>query len=203
MRTSRILLLAGLMCLSMPLAAAADQTGLVLRYGVGYVFPSGDAEVDFLGSPATFEYESRIAFSLGCEYKFSSWFGLDSTLLYSNTDVDVEGRGLDEGGEGMFMPLFLGVNFHLTPNKKADFFVGPMAAYVIYDNVEFDDVVENIRSGFGYGANIGVGLPLIEDAWVFDAEVKYVATKAKSDEPDGSDVDVNPWIIQLSAGYRF
>src|SRR5262245_8241342 len=167
MRASRIVLLAGMICLSVPVAQAADQTGFVLRYGVGYVDPTGDLDVSFLGDPATIEYESQIGYFLSGEYKFSSVFGLESTVLFSNPNVRIEGDDVRERGDGIILPILLGPSFHVTANKPVDFYFSVFGAYVIYDNIDFDSFTEDINSDFGYGGGIAITVPF-EEAWCFD-----------------------------------
>lgn len=201
MRASRSAILVGLMCLSMQAATAAAQNGFILRYGVGYVNPTGEEDATLLGDSATLEYDSRVGFFLNGEYKFTSVIGIETTVLFSNPDISFESDNVNEDGDGVIAPIMVGPTFHFTPDRKVDFYVSPFAAYVIYDNINFDNLTVDIDSDLGYGGSLAITVP-IEESWTFDAAVRYVVTKA---EPEDSDfeLDVDPWIFQIGAGYRF
>jgi hypothetical protein len=173
---------------------------------------------------ATIEPQSGTGLALEYEYRWSELIGLDFALWSAEHDVDVRLRGtltiideltgevlvnepIDETGDGgdlTVSPLIGGVNFHLTNGSRVDFYVGPFVAYVTYGDLEDGSDSFGVDSDFGYGAVVGIDIPIGSGRWAFSSSARYMETEAGADESAGADgIDVNPVIVQLAAAYRF
>jgi len=173
----------------------------------------------------TVEPQDAIGLTVGYEYRWSELLGLDFTLLTATSDVDGRLRGtfwindsntgeliatgpLDETeeiGEVDFTPLMAGVNFHLTPKAKVDFYVAPVLAYVFYGDLDLLGQRVSLDDDFAYGAAMGVDVPAGNGRWFFSGALRYLSSEAQPDEPGfaGESLDVSPFLIQVAAGYRF
>jgi len=173
----------------------------------------------------TLEPQEAAAPTIDFEYRLSDRIGVDVTLLRANSDVDGRLRGtywindsttgllIDTGpleatedfGDVTFSPLTLGANFHLTPESKLDFYVAPVIGYVLYDNLDLSGETLRLKDDFAWGATAGLDVPIGKGRWLFNGALRYLATEAEVDEAGagGESLDVNPFAIQIAAGYRF
>ncbi len=144
---------------------------------------------------------------------------------------EAEGTGdyediIKYSGDMTMMPITVGVNFHVMQKEKVDLYVGPFLGYVTYGDIKLDKITHNItvtgldpdpitatysesvsekvkvKSDFGFGAVVGMDVPFGNN-WMFNAALKYFQTKAKTDETNPVEIDMNPWVIQIGVGYQF
>jgi outer membrane protein W len=103
------------------------------------------------------------------------------------------------------MPLLAGVNFHLLQQSRVDLYVGPTIGYVLYGDFGVEDESLSIDDDFTWGATVGVDVPFGTKGWMFTGALRYLDTEASPEEmgPGDAALDVSPWIVQVSAGYRF
>jgi outer membrane protein len=108
-------------------------------------------------------------------------------------------------------PVYAALNVHLTPDSRADLYVGPLLAYVVYSS--FDLVVDPwfltegfvTENDFGIGINVGLDVRLGEGGWLLSAAFKYLDTTLVASPPDESvgRTDIDPMIFSIGVGYRF
>ncbi|MBP7148678.1 MAG: outer membrane beta-barrel protein [Acidobacteria bacterium] len=194
-------ILAALVVLVAVGAAAAQDMSNIVRGHVVYVEPTGDANVDGI------KLEADSATGLGVSYErlLSGNMGLEFGIFSTDNDVEGSLRGDTRTiGEFSITPLTVGLNFHVAKSDSFDFYVGPVIAYVMYDDVDtrrgFGSNI-GVDDDFGFGAVAGIELPGSGN-WAFSAQLKYLATSAEASDED-FELDVNPWVIQAGAAYRF
>jgi outer membrane protein W len=185
----------------------------------------GDGTMLSFDGKLTLEPQDSGAVTVGYEYRMNELLGFDFVLLNAKSDVDGRLRGtfwindsntgelidtgpLDETegvGDVTFTPLTVGVNFHLTPRSKLDFFVAPVVGYVLYGDLDLSGEKIAMEDDFAYGATVGFDIPLGGDHWVFNGALRYLSTETKPDEPgfEGESLDVSPVVLQVAVGYRF
>ena len=106
--------------------------------------------------------------------------------------------------------MYAALNVHLTPDSRADLYVGPMVAYVVYSSFELVTdpwfmrewfVTEN---DFGYGINLGLDVR-VGGGWLLCAALKYLDTTLEASPPDEGvgRSDIDPMIFSIGVGYRF
>ncbi len=133
-------------------------------------------------------------------------------------------------GDISMMPITVGVNFHVMQKEKVDLYLGPFLGYVMYGDIKWNKVTAQfsltpddplldplagsftesasgktkIKSDFGFGAVVGIDVPFGSGGWMFSSSLKYLSTKAKSDEEYwDAEIDMNPWILSIGVGYTF
>jgi outer membrane protein W len=163
---------------------------------------------------AAISYERRFTDLLGLEVGF---FGaqhdisgrLAGTLqLIRNADnVILDELAFDETdtiGDIMVTPWTAGVNFHLTPAKPVDLYLGPYLAYVFYGDLDIEGEKIPIEDEFTFGVVVGIDVPFHDSRWTFNASGRYLHTQAQLSEsgPD-STMDVDPYVLQAGLGFRF
>lgn len=192
--------------------ALAESPKMHGRAALSFISPDDKIEVD--GDEIDSSIDSAIGLGLGWEYRFNDRIGLDLNLIYGKHDVEVEGRDFDST---RFMPVTVGANFHLTPDKKVDLFVGPFIGYAFFDALENDGVRVELDDDFVYGVNIGVEAPF-NDKLAFFGGLRYFKATADGDlqleeSPGpvetafetvaGAETDLNPLVAQVGIAFRY
>jgi outer membrane protein W len=174
------------------------------RFGVQFVSPTGDlTDVD-----ETLEADNAVGVSLGFEHVFIDRIGLDFNLGYSKHDLELSSPSLSGtvGDVDMLMPITAGVNFHIIRNNIVDFYAGPFVGYVLYgdiDPTESQLAAISIENDFAFGGVLGLDVSLTGKGLMFTSALKYIQTSAEPEVPSFSELDVDPWVVQLGLGYRF
>lgn len=181
-----------------------------------------------LAVDGTLEIEAKgaVGLALGYEYRATQLVGIDANLFRANLDVDGRIQGTywinDLANNGQLVetgpfdasenvghltvtPLTAGVNFHLTPKSKVDFYVGAFAAYVAYGELDVEGETLGFDNDFSWGVVSGIDVPVRDRGWFFGGAIRYMETKAAFDDPaaGGDALDINPIVVQATAGYRF
>ncbi len=144
------------------------------------------------------ESQSAIAPFISYELRTGDRIGLElaTSLAGSDLEVGIARDGVvthnDTGellrtftetdtypGEIDFVPVTLGLNFHLFPRKPYDLSVGPLVGYVLYDDIRFSPAPERTvtvgtEDDLAYGAAIGLDLPLGAGGWLFSGSVRIL-----------------------------
>jgi len=171
------------------------------------------------------EPTEALGFWVGYERRFSRLFGLEATVLSANHDVDgtltgtlylidngtneileqMSFQGTETVAEIRVTPLMIGADFHVLGQAKVDLYLGPFVAFVTYGDLDIDGESIPIDDETAYGALVGVDVPVSKGGWSFSAVVRYLKTEAQPSEsgPDSMALDVDPWIVQAGAGYKF
>jgi outer membrane protein W len=156
----------------------------------------------------------ELGFGLSGEYRFTRRLGFEIGALVTSPGfrarIEVDGGGrvqVQESLGTLMIPAAL--HFHLTPESRLDFYVGPVVAYLRYDDLEVRTQVFGfpVRSGFESDDEIGIGLDLGADVlfgpkrrWAVHAHLRYLDAQLRA---DGAEVDFNPLLTGLGLGYRF
>jgi outer membrane protein W len=210
------------------LASPAEAAGQWNLRGFGaWVSP----DVDFRQADGTQTVrataDGAFGLGLGLEYQLSPRWGLEVGALRASPDVIIT---LDEtvpeitvstSDNPSFTPLTAGVNAHLTPNAKVDFYIGAFVAYVLHDDLDFrlqaeipvDDMLlvleEQVRikvdNDFGWGALLGLDVPLGDGNWGLTGTLEYLATDLDTTDDDGdrTTIGYDPFIVTFGLVYSF
>lgn len=135
-----------------------------------------------LAVDGTFEIEAKeaVALALGYEYRATALVGVDVNVFHANHDVDGRIQGTywinDIANNGQLVetgpfdeseklddmtvtPLTAGVNFHLTPKAKVDFYLGAFAAYVTFGDLDVEGETLGFDDDFSYGVVLASTCP--------------------------------------------
>lgn len=156
-------------------------------------------------------------FGAGFEYRplhvcdLSRW-GVAVDVIDSELDSHImidspRGWGMAEEKVSI-LPVLLSLNYHFTPGKRADFFVGPTVGYAFLGDATFHTLgltyTENFKDDFTYGINFGVDVPFgAEHQYAFTAGLRQLFLKAKASGTSNFSLDVNPTIATAGISFRF
>jgi hypothetical protein len=128
---------------------------------------------------------------------------LDSHLLIDRPTV--WGRTQEDVS---FTPVLLSLNYHLTPGKPVDLFIGPSVGYAFLDSVTYNTLStsydEKFDDDFIYGVNFGLDVPFgTEHNYAFTAGLRQLFFKAKGNGLINHNFDLNPTIATAGFAFRF
>ncbi len=201
---------------STPLLAAEpeDNRWTVRLYGAG-LYPSGsDVRNEIAAGLATFGVSSGTGFGVDLAYRLSSAISLEVGYLVGDFEADFTldtGAGQLTDTEDIAMDtLSLGVNYHFTPESRADLHAGVLVAMSTFDGVIFL-TEEGLREkrpfddDVGFGLGIGVDIPFgASSRWSFNARIRYLIVIMEAESASGGrDLDLDPLIPSIGIGYRF
>jgi len=233
----KILLLAGLLLLLSPaLGLAQDQSNagkdarydwsdvvqhprLILRCFVAHSYINADpshGDRSTPGNPRRVELivDDGTGFGVSLEYRMSCLLGLEAGYL--NTPLDSMFM-FDSDTEWLMasdkMPTgfaTLGLNFHLTPKKRVDLFLGPVLGFVDYGTVNYNlggtigPISDNLDEDFGIGLRAGIDVPFQKNGpWALTAGLHWFPSLDAKSVIRPLNVAVNPKIASLGLAYRF
>jgi outer membrane protein W len=192
-------------------ARADDDTHWRVGLEFAWVDPSGDfSSTTVNDNTVSASYESGYGVGTRGEYQFAPQFGVELSALGAGS---VE---LSAGTAGSWVkvsavaPVMVGFNFHLTPDRPVDFYVGPMFGLVRYSDVEYRagwgelSTTVTVDDDFAWGAIAGLEIPIGSRGWRLQGNLRYIDTDIRdSGGPISIDSEFDPLIFSIGAGYRF
>lgn len=194
-----------------PARAAEDDTHWRVALEFAWVDPSGDfATTNVNGNTVRATYDTGYGAGVRGEYRFAPQYGVELSGLGAGS---VE---LSAGTTGSYVrvsavaPLMVGFNFHLTPDRAVDFYVGPMLGLVRYSDVEYHagfgavSTTVSVEDDFAWGAIAGLEIPIGSRGWQVQGNLRYIETDIRdSGGPISIDSEFDPLILSIGFGYRF
>lgn len=210
-----VLAIACALCVLCPAPADAGDGPLQLRVFALSMDPTGDTVyVPETGERTRFDADAGYGGGIELEYRVSERLGIDFGVLTADPVIDalIDGAGaITASAQLRVTPAYVGMNVHLTPNSRADLYLGPLLAYVVYSS--FDLVTDPwfLREEFvtendwGIGIAVGLDVRLGDRGWLLTAAFRYLDTTLEASPPDGSigRTDLDPMIFAAGVGYRF
>jgi outer membrane protein len=193
-------------------AMAHDAGDLMLRVGAAGVYPTGESdEITAIAPGAEVEADSAWSLGLSLAYMLTDNVGVGLLAAWP-FEHDIEASGsisaLGDVGEITHLPPTLTLQYYFNNSSAFTPFVGAGLNYTfIYDedtkgalagaDLEADD-------SWGYALEAGVDYA-INDNWMVSGQVYYIniETEAKVSGVGDFDVDINPWVYLITAGYKF
>jgi len=191
--------------------AAEDDTSWRVGLEFAWLDPSGDFSTTTVDdNTVRSRYDSGFGVGTRGEYQFAPQFGVELSALGAGS---VE---LSAGNDGSWVkvsavaPLMVGFNFHLTPDRPVDFYVGPMLGLVRYSDVEYRagfgevSISVSVEDDFAWGAIVGLEIPLGSGGWQVQGNLRYIETDIRdSGGPISINSEFDPLIVSIGMGYRF
>ena len=173
-----------------------------------------------LQSTAGGDFDPSAGVGVAAEYRASRRLGfeLSATTAELESEVQVDLLGI---AEPLFVtsrldttPILARLNWYLTPDRKADVFIGPVAGWVRYSDVKvslrgpvevLNIFAPNIETedAFAWGAHAGLDVPFGDGGWFFNGGVTYLEAEVDSGFSDETLFELNPLTAHVGFGYRF
>jgi len=218
-RTSSVFAAASLLTFAVttlcPITAVAGDGPWQLRVAALSMDPTGNTVVvEETGERIPYGTDNGYGFGIDLEYRASRRLGIDVGVLSASPGVemslDAEPLNLSATSNVTITPLYAALNIHLTPDGPLDLYIGPLVAYVFYQDFSLiagpglrEDF--SIRNGFGFGAVLGLDIGLGNAGWSLNTAIRYLDTTLEATSADGGvgRTDIDPIIVSIGAGYRF
>ena len=208
-RATIALLLAGLLIPMHTAHADADRSWHLRLTAAAYVPTVG------LGT------NQALGVGLGAGYRISDRVGVELDITQAEID-----RALDLPfvffGDGLYQirstvdttTILARLQAHLTPNRKVDLFVGPVAGWLntsdlrvtfrLGDDIQAPgDFLVSAQDVFAWGANIGFDVAFGQTNLFATTRLTYLQAEIDVDNFDEAGFDLDPLIVELGLGYRF
>ncbi len=144
----------------------------------------------------------------GLEYHFNDRVGLEASILYAVLDsklfFDIGSDWAEGNADADLLSVVIGPNFHLTPGKKVDLYIGPFIGFADLGDVSFNVLGETQRRDFDtdtvIGAQLGLDVPFGAGDWAAHFGARYMDLSA---EVNGVDIDIDPLGVEVGLAYKF
>ncbi len=141
----------------------------------------------------------------GLEYHFNDRVGLEGGLLWADLDssfiLDLDNDWERDTDGSSLLVLTVGPNFHLTPGRKVDFYIGPFLGYSDVGDATYQALGETIRRDFGddfmFGAQIGLDISFGDGPAGLHLGGRYLDLAA------AQDIGIDPLIGEVGFFYHF
>ncbi|WP_317931181.1 OmpW/AlkL family protein [Halioxenophilus sp. WMMB6] len=204
------------------MAMAYEPGEISLRVGATHVAPDASSDAVKLNGtalPAKVDVDSNTQLGLTVEYFVTQNFGVE-LLAATPFEHTAEGKGALAGldiADVKQLPPTLSAVYHFNPIGDFQPYVGAGLNYTIFFSEDMSSDLEaalgtggdvSLDNSFGYALQAGFDFHL-NDKWLLNASVRYIdiSTTADIDLDTGDkvsvDVDIDPFVYTLSAGYRF
>lgn len=214
--------LAAATMLVMGASAAHAEAGWMVRGRVLNVIPDESGDLSVAGNPLggdvaiddSFVPELDISYFLNDNIAFELILGVTPHDVTA-TNVEAVGGADVDLGDVWLLPPTLTAQYHFTNMGKFKPYVGAGLNYTIFFDEDAGPVADSIDYDASFGGALQAGFDYDFDGtqggWAFNVDVKKVwintdvtvdFTTALGATVD-ADVDINPWIVGVGAGYRF
>jgi hypothetical protein len=149
----------------------------------------------------------------GLEYHFNERVGLEGTLIFADIDssfiLDINAEWERDTDSSSTLMFLFGPNFHLTPGRRVDFYLGLFAGLVDIDGTSYTTLGETFERGFDedfvFGGQVGLDIPFGAGDWGLHLGGRYIDLSVDvDDELDrGLSLDMNPLIWELGIFKNF
>lgn len=181
--------------------------------------PNSDVVLDnglIPGQPifTQFNLESDSGFGANIEYMFGTNWGVQFDALFGAVEGHLmwdQTGGLWLMGEDAldFSHLNLGANYHFTPDRRVDFYLGAFAGMMAFDDVTvpLPEIGQNFRlewdDQFTWGIRGGLDVPFKAGSpWIFTAGVDWIMVDLEQ-KNGGNNLKMDPLTGMIGLGYRW
>lgn len=140
--------------------------------------------------------------SLALERHFNERIGLEVALLWADVDssfiLDLNNDWERDTDSASFLSILVGPNFHLTPGRKVDVYLGPFVGWADLGSSTFTVLGETHDRSFGddfvLGAQLGFDILFGDGPWGLHFGGRYMDLTVGDDDEE---LDVNPLLWEL------
>jgi outer membrane protein len=192
---------------------AYEAGDFIARVGAAGVYPTGDSEeITPIAPGAKVEADSAWSLGLSFAYMFTDNIGLGVLGAYPfEHDIEAKGsiKSLDKVGSTKHLPPTVTLQYYFNNTSQFTPFLGAGVNYTYF----FDEDTSGALSGadldlddsWGYALEAGLDYE-VNDHWMVSGQVYYINIEPEAEisgVPGKYDVEINPWVYFLSAGYKF
>lgn len=209
-----VTVLLGAMAVSPPASAGDDNGNFMARIGATVVHPDAEADVFAVGNVipgADADVSTEVIPSLTLTYFLNRNIALELFCCFAKHDVEAKGTiaALGDLGDTWIFPPALTLQYHFDGMGGMKPYVGAGVQYINFfsegSSALLGGAKMDIDDAFGFTLQAGIDIP-IGDGWYLNGDVKktWLETDAKWGATGiTADVDLDPWIFTVGAGYRF
>ncbi len=163
---------------------------------------------DGLSERSVLSLDSGVGGGAGLEYHFNDRVGLEGTVLYvplgSQLFFDVGIDWAQNEDDVEMLAFLIGPNFHLTPDKNVDFYIGPFVGIADLSSTSYRVLGEIQRRSLDadtvFGVQLGLDIPFGESGWAVHLGARYFDMSVETEE-DGPEIAADP--IGFEAGFAY
>lgn len=142
----------------------------------------------------------------GLEYHFNDRVGLEGTVIWADLDssfiLDINAEWERDTDSSSTLMFLFGPNFHLTPGKPVDFYIGLFAGLVDIGGASYTALGESFSrdfdDDFAFGGQIGLDFAFGSSDWGLHLGGRYIDLSVDvGGGQDGGSIDLNPLIFEL------
>ncbi|MEM7350028.1 MAG: outer membrane beta-barrel protein [Acidobacteriota bacterium] len=146
---------------------------------------------------------------VGLEYHFNPRVGLEGSVLFAQLGskfiLDLDNDWEQDEDDSSFLAFVIGPNFHLTPDKRVDFYIGPFIGIVDIDDATYNALGETHRRSFDadtvIGLQLGLDIPFGDAGWAFHLGGRYMDLSVEVD--NGPEIGADPLLFEAGFAYKF
>ena len=159
-----------------------------------------------------FSVEDGQALGLGLEYHISDRVGIEGDLIYGNLDssfkLDFDNDWEMDTGDISMLTFTVGPNFHFTPDKKVDVFLGPFIGVADYGSSDYTALGETVNRSldgeFMWGVQLGADIPFgAASRWGLFLGLRYMDSTAEGQGRFEFELPLDPTMFNLGLSWGF
>lgn len=176
----------------------------------------GTFEFDDASGPLDVNFDGTMGYGVAANVFFGDRISTEFAVTRVENEIAVRPRAVNNTGNttAEMMPLTAVLQFHFAPNSFIDPYVGGGVAYVLFDDVDGSDELDNIdfesidfEDDYGFVINAGLGIRITEN-FGLTLDGKYVplessATARRQAGDQEATFDINPVILSAGVSLRF
>lgn len=194
--------LSGTLLLLLASSAGAADYQWQVRGALSNVVPTSSPG-NIFNNTAAVDIDDAFSVTGTISYFISPNLALDLLVGWApQHDIQVNGTKV---GETRHLPPILGLQYHFTPDAVFSPYVGVGLNYTYFFDSKLDSGDKlHLSSSLGAAAQLGFDYR-VNSQWSIGADVRYadINTGVKINGNKVGNVDVNPVVYSLNAGYRF
>lgn len=192
---------------------AADSFELRL-FGVG-LSPAGDriAVAEPSAEPVRFGLSDGSAFGFEVGYRWKPRVVFELMALFGDYDAELAlaGPAVGAASSGSLgtETYTLGANYRFADAGRTEFWAGVFGGFSYYDDIVLSHPTTGRRETLRFDDDLGFGVKIgldhsfgADSRWLASGAVRYQSSILEG-EVAGQDMDVDPLILTVGAGYRF
>ncbi len=154
--------------------------------------------------------DSGVGAGAGLEYHLTPRVGLEGSVLYvplgSIFMFDLDDAWETDEDDVEMLAFVFGPNFHLTPDKKVDLYVGPFVGVVDLGSASYRVLGEthnrSLDADTVFGIQLGLDIPFGAGDWAVHLGARFMDMTVEISE-EAPEIAADPLALEVGFAYRF